>query len=162
MEESGSPGGTRAPAVPVAVAVDAMSGDNDPRAAVRGALEVALEGGVRVLLVGDPARLQSEFDAGRGVLADRSERAAELLRTHVEIVPAGSVIAMDEHPAQAVRSKRDASVVVATRLVADGRAQAAVSAGNSGATLAAALLTVGRIRGVARPAIGRASCRERV
>ena len=61
---------------------------------------------------------------------------------------------MDEHPAQAVRSKRDASVVVATRLVADGRAQAAVSAGNSGATLAAALLTVGRIRGVARPAIG--------
>ena len=107
-----------------------------------------------MLLVGDPTRLQSEFDAWRGVLADRSERAAELLRTHVEIVPAGSVIGMDEHPAQAVRSKRDASVVVATRLVADGRAQAAVSAGNSGATLAAALLTVGRIRGVARPAIG--------
>ena len=154
MVESGNPGGARGTATPVAVAVDAMSGDNDPRAAVQGALDVALEGAVRVLLVGDPARLQSEFDAWRGVLADRSERAAELLRTQVEIVPAGSVIAMDEHPAQAVRSKRDASVVVATRLVADGRAQAAVSAGNSGATLAAALLTVGRIRGVARPAIG--------
>jgi len=154
MDQSGAPGGARETAAPITVAVDAMSGDNDPRAAVRGAMEVALEGAVHVLLVGDPTRLQSEFDAWRGVIADRSERAAELLRTHVEIVPAGSVIGMDEHPAQAVRSKRDASVVVATRLVADGRAQAAVSAGNSGATLAAALLTVGRIRGVARPAIG--------
>ena len=154
MEESGTPGGARGTVTPTTVAVDAMSGDNDPQAAVRGALDVAVEGAVRVLLVGDPTRLQSEFDAWRAVLADRSERAAGLLRTQVEIVPAGSVIAMDEHPAQAVRSKRDASVVVATRLVADGRAQAAVSAGNSGATLAAALLTVGRIRGVARPAIG--------
>ncbi|MGD1035082.1 MAG: phosphate acyltransferase PlsX [Candidatus Dormibacteria bacterium] len=154
MDQSGARGGARETAAPITVAVDAMSGDNDPRAAVRGAMEVALEGAVHVLLVGDPTRLQSEFDAWRGVIADRSERAAELLRTHVEIVPAGSVIGMDEHPAQAVRSKRDASVVVATRLVADGRAQAAVSAGNSGATLAAALLTVGRIRGVARPAIG--------
>ena len=154
MVQNGAPRAAGAAATPIAVAVDAMSGDHDPRAAVRGALEVALEGATRVLLVGDPARLQAELDDGRRVLADRSERAAELLRTQVEIVAAGSVIAMDEHPAQAVRSKRDASVVVATRLVADGRAQAAVSAGNSGATLAAALLTVGRIRGVARPAIG--------
>jgi len=140
-------------AAPVTVAVDAMSGENDPPAAVGGALEAALTEQVRVLLVGDPVRLQSAFDDWRRALPERDGRS-ELLRTHVEIVPAASVIAMDEHPAQAVRSRRDASVVVAARLVADGRAQAAVSAGNSGATLAAALLTVGRIRGVARPAIG--------
>jgi glycerol-3-phosphate acyltransferase PlsX len=136
------------------VAVDAMSGEGDPQAAVRGALDAVLGEELRVLLVGDPARLQSEADAWRRVLVDRGRGPTERLRTHVEIVSAGSVIAMDEHPAQAVRAKRDASVVVATRLVSQGRAQAAVSAGNSGATLAAALLTVGRIRGVARPAIG--------
>ncbi|MGO8686414.1 MAG: phosphate acyltransferase PlsX [Candidatus Dormibacteria bacterium] len=154
MSQSGTPAGAPPTADPVTVAVDAMSGDNDPEAAVAGALEAALAEPLRVLLVGDPVRLQTVFDGWRRALPDRDQAAAERLRTHVEIVPAGSVIAMDEHPAQAVRSKRDASVVVATRLVADGRAQAAVSAGNSGATLAAALLTVGRIRGVARPAIG--------
>jgi glycerol-3-phosphate acyltransferase PlsX len=154
MEATATSEGTRPLTTPVTVAVDAMSGDNDPRAAVGGALEVVLGDEVRVLLVGDPTRLQTTFDEWQQSLTDRSPRAAERLRTHVEIIPAGSVIAMDEHPAQAVRSRKDASVVVATRLVADGRAQAAVSAGNSGATLAAALLTVGRIRGVARPAIG--------
>lgn len=154
MEQSGTPGGTRATATPITVAVDAMGGDNDPQAAVLGALEAALKDGIRVLLVGDGARLHALSEEWRRALPDNATRAADVLRTHVEIVPAGSVIGMDEHPAQAVRSKKDASVVVATRLVAEGRAQAAVSAGNSGATLAAALLTVGRIRGVARPAIG--------
>ena len=154
MEQSGTPGGTRATATPITVAVDAMGGDNDPQAAVLGALEAALKDGIRVLLVGDRGRLQALSEEWRRALPDNATRAADVLRTHVEIVPAGSVIGMDEHPAQAVRSKKDASVVVATRLVAEGRAQAAVSAGNSGATLAAALLTVGRIRGVARPAIG--------
>jgi glycerol-3-phosphate acyltransferase PlsX len=154
MEQSGTPGGTRPAATPVTVAVDAMGGDNDPQAAVRGALEAALKDGIRVLLVGDRERLQALSEEWRRALPDNATRAADVLRSHVEIVPAGSVIGMDEHPAQAVRSKKDASVVVATRLVAEGRAQAAVSAGNSGATLAAALLTVGRIRGVARPAIG--------
>ena len=149
-----TPSGTRPMAAPVAVAVDAMSGEHDPQAAVVGALEAALGEQLRLLLVGDPVRLQSTVDEWRRGLPDRDQRAADLLRSRVEIVPAGSVIAMDEHPAQAVRSKRDASVLVATRLVADGRAQAAVSAGNSGATLAAAVLTVGRIHGVARPAIG--------
>lgn len=154
MEQSGTPGGTRPAATPVTVAVDAMGGDNDPQAAVRGALEAALKDGIRVLLVGDRERLQALSEEWRRALPDNATRAADVLRSHVEIVPAGSVIGMDEHPAQAVRSKKDASVVIATRLVAEGRVQAAVSAGNSGATLAAALLTVGRIRGVARPAIG--------
>jgi len=152
MEEAGARGET---ASPVTVAVDAMSGDHDPQAAVGGALETVVAAEARVLLVGDPTRLQTAVDEWRRA-HDISGRAAELLRTHVEIVGASSVIAMDEHPAHAVRAKKDASVVVATRLVADGRAQAAVSAGNSGAALAAALLTIGRIRGVARPAIGAA------
>jgi glycerol-3-phosphate acyltransferase PlsX len=156
MKETGIPAAAGPAAGPVTVAVDAMSGENDPQAAVAGALAAALAEPMRVLLVGDPVRLQAASDDWRRARPDRDQGADELLRSRVEIVPAASVIGMDEHPAQAVRSRRDASVVVATRLVADGRAQAAVSAGNSGATLAAALLTVGRIRGVARPAIGAA------
>jgi glycerol-3-phosphate acyltransferase PlsX len=154
MQESGTPGARHPVATPVTVAVDAMGGENDPRAAVRGALDVALKDGIRVLLVGDPARIQALSEEWRRALPDNAAAATAEVLHHMEIVPAASVIAMDEHPAQAVRSKRDASVVVATRLIAEGRAQAAISAGNSGATLAAALLTVGRIRGVARPAIG--------
>jgi glycerol-3-phosphate acyltransferase PlsX len=141
---------------PVRVAVDAMSGEQDPRAAVWGALEVVAEGQARALLVGDPPRIQAEFDAWRAAHSTAAQRARDRLRSSVEIVAAGSVIGMDEHPAQAVRSRRDASVVVAIRLVAEARAAAAVSAGNSGATLAAALFTVGRIRGMDRPAIGAA------
>jgi glycerol-3-phosphate acyltransferase PlsX len=139
---------------PVRVAVDAMSGEHDPEAAVSGALQVVAEGEARVLLVGDPERLQSAFDAWCAAHPALARHADQRLRSAVEIVPAGSVIGMDEHPAHAVRSKRDASVVVATRLVAEARATACVSAGNSGATLAAALFTVGRVRGIDRPAIG--------
>jgi phosphate acyltransferase len=139
---------------PVRVAVDCMSGENDPEAAVWGALEVVAEGDALALLVGDPARLQAAFDGWRTARSASAARAGERLRTAIEIVPSGSVIGMDEHPAQAVRAKRDASVVVAIRLVAEARAAAAVSAGNSGATLAAALFTVGRVRDIERPAIG--------
>jgi glycerol-3-phosphate acyltransferase PlsX len=141
-------------AAPVRVAVDAMGGENDPQAAVWGALDVVAEGQARALLVGDPPRLQAAFDGWRTAHPAVARGADERLRSSVEIVPAGSVITMDEHPAHAVRSKPDASVVVATRLVAEARAAACVSAGNSGATLAAALFTVGRIRGIDRPAIG--------
>jgi glycerol-3-phosphate acyltransferase PlsX len=141
-------------ATPVRVAVDCMSGEHDPQAAVWGALEVVAEGEARALLVGDPPRLQAAFDEWGAAHPERARRADERLRGAVEIVPSTQVIGMDEHPAHAVRSKRDASVVVATRLVAEARAAACVSAGNSGATLAAALFTVGRIHGVDRPAIG--------
>ncbi len=139
---------------PVRVAVDAMSGDHDPAAAVSGALQVVAEGGARALLVGDPVQLQSAFDAWRTAHPQLARQADDRLRSAVEIVPSGSVIGMDEHPAHAVRAKRDASVVVAARLVAEARATACVSAGNSGATLAAALFTVGRVHGIDRPAIG--------
>ena len=90
MEQSGTPGGTRATATPVTVAVDAMGGDNDPQAAVRGALEAALKDGIRVLLVGDRERLQALSEEWRRALPDNATRAADVLRSHVEIVPAGS------------------------------------------------------------------------
>ena len=138
------------------VAVDAMSGDNDPQAAVWGAVEASLQSGPRVLLVGDPAALRTSFDAWCAFNPASSARARRRWEEQVEIVASDAVIGMDEHPAHAVRAKRNASVVVATRLIAEGRAGAAVSAGNSGATLAAALFTLKRVAGVERPAIGAA------
>lgn len=107
-----------------------------PAAAVDGALE-AVRAGVDVVLVGDRERLTAEL----------SERGAEL-----PIVHAADVIGMDEH-ATDVRRRKDASVVVATRLVKSGDASAVVSMGHSGATMAAALLILGRLKGVERPAI---------
>lgn len=123
------------------VAVDAMGGDNAPEQVVLGAVRAARELGVAVTLVG------------------RSDRITPLLRSatpgvRVDVVDAPDVIEMDEHPAAAVRAKPQSSIVRACDLVAAGQAAAAVSAGNSGATLAAALLRVKRIPGIARPAIG--------
>src|SRR6202035_4284304 len=74
----------------------------------------------------------------------------------IDIVDARDVIEMNEHPANAVRAKRDSSLVSSCALVADGLARGVVSAGNSGAMLAAALFTIKRIPGIARPAIGAA------
>jgi len=116
-----------------------MGGDNAPDEIVRGALlyrEVV--GTADLVLVGDESRL--------GKLAGAKASG-------VEIVNASSVVAMDEHPAAALRRRDDTSIGVATRLVKDGRADAVVSAGNTGATMAAALLILGRVRGIDRPAL---------
>jgi phosphate acyltransferase len=134
------------PALDIPIALDAMGGDHAPREVVRGAALAARELGVRVALVG------RREDVERELAALPADLVAS--RTSLSVVDAREVVAMDEHPAQAVRSKKDASVVVACREVKEGRARAAVSAGNSGAVLAAALFTVGRVKGVARPAIG--------
>ena len=125
------------------IAVDAMGGDNAPHEIVRGAVRAAGELGVRVALVG-------RRDAIEPLLGD----AAGL--DGVDIVDAAEVVEMHEHPANAVRAKRDSSIVRACELVASGEAGAAVSAGNSGAMLAAALFAVKRVAGIARPAIGAA------
>jgi glycerol-3-phosphate acyltransferase PlsX len=128
------------------VAVDAMGGDNAPAETVRGALRAAAELDIPVLLVGRRQLLEAELA--------RIEGPETVSRARLEIVDATEVVEMDEHPANAVRAKRDSSVVRSCALVAEGRAAAAVSAGNSGAVLAAALITIKRIPGVARPAIG--------
>jgi glycerol-3-phosphate acyltransferase PlsX len=124
----------------VAVALDGMGGDDAPAAPVAGALEVAREG-VRVVLVGDEAALTAELARQGGAGAG------------IEVVHAPDVVTSEEEGARAVRAKPEASVSRAARLVGDGRAGAVVSAGNTGATLAAATLYMRRIPGVIRPAI---------
>lgn len=122
------------------IALDAMGGDFAPREEVRGAIAACRELDVQVILVGDPARIEAEM----------TEDARDL---PLEIVAASEVIGMDEHPAAAVKRKRQASVVVANELVRNCQADAVVSAGNTGAAMAASLLRLGRIPGISRPAI---------
>ncbi|MGH9121890.1 MAG: phosphate acyltransferase PlsX [Acidimicrobiales bacterium] len=114
------------------VAVDLMGGDRGPEEVVKGAQQAAAEG-VSVLLVGDP-----ELVGDTGGL---------------ELVPAHQVVDMHDDPALAVRQKRDSSLVRAMEAVRDGRAGAVVSAGNTGAAMASAILKLGRVRGIVRPAI---------
>jgi glycerol-3-phosphate acyltransferase PlsX len=115
-----------------------MGGDHAPEQVVIGAAQAAQELGVEVAVVGVPDRVQRLLDA----------------HPTLRFVPASQVIEMDDHPAQAVRSKTDSSMSVCARLCKQGEAAAWVSAGNSGAIMAAALFLQGRIRGVDRPALG--------
>ncbi len=115
------------------IAVDAMGGDRAPGEIVAGARRAAEELGLPVLLVGRPDEMG---DTGG-----------------LEVLAASEVIAMEADPGQSVRRMKDSSLVRAAEAVRDGRASAMVSAGNTGATMASALLRMGRIRGVARPAI---------
>ncbi|HET6702138.1 MAG TPA: phosphate acyltransferase PlsX [Gemmatimonadaceae bacterium] len=124
------------------IAVDAMGGDHAPREIVRGAIDYASNSTDEVILVGDVPRLEREIGAyGR-------PRPPNL-----SLVDAPEVIEMGEHPATALRTKRRASIVVATDLVRDGDADAVVSAGSTGATMAAAVFRLGRIQGIDRPAL---------
>lgn len=122
------------------VAVDAMGGDRAPADVVAGVLRAVAEHGASVLLFG------------------REDTVAPLLGSAppegVELCHAGEVVSMGDEPAAAVRRKKDSSLVRCAEAVRDGRAQAMMTAGNTGAAMASALLRVGRIRGVARPAIG--------
>ena len=124
----------------VRVAVDAMGGDHGPEEVVRGALDWArAHPETDVLLVGDEARMKPYLGGA--------------LPAHVSLVQAAESVAMDEHPAAAVRRKRDASINVCMKLVRDGRADAVVTAGHTGAGVAAAILGLGRLPGVDRPAL---------
>ena len=124
------------------IALDAMGGDHAPEAIVEGALLAAQDLPVEILLVGDEARL-----------AELLERAPSV-PPNIEIQHASDVIAMGAHPVEAVKRQKDSSIVVAARLIKEGRADALVSAGSTGAQMAASLLAWGRIKGVERPAIG--------
>lgn len=115
------------------IAVDAMGGDKAPGEIVAGAHRAVTELGIPVALVGRP-------------------EVVDPLRGDIELLAASQVIEMDAD-AGAVRSLKDSSLVRAAEAVRDGRASAMVSAGNTGATMASALLRMGRIKGVARPAI---------
>lgn len=134
------------------IALDAMGGDYAPEQVVIGAVEAALGiPDVKVLLVGQLAPIQAELDKLDKKLKTRAQQAIE--KGILEIVHAPDVAEMDESPVDAVRKKKDCSINVAMRLVKEGRADAFVSAGNSGAVATSAILNLGRIPGVKRPAI---------
>ena len=113
------------------IAIDAMGGDHAPAEIVAGA-HLAADAGIPVILVG---------------------QAEAIGDTSLEIIEASEVIAMDEDPTKSVRTKKDSSLVRAAEAVRDGRASGMISAGNTGAALAAATLRMRRIKGVGRPAI---------
>ncbi len=124
------------------IAVDAMGGDHAPREIVRGALDYAASSTDEIILVGDVPRLERE-------VAEHTQA----LPANVRLVDAPEVVGMGEHPATALRTKRRSSIVVATDLVRNGEADAIVSAGSTGATMAAAVFRLGRIDGIDRPAL---------
>lgn len=122
------------------IAVDAMGGDYAPGEIIKGTLMAAeKKPDVHLILVGQKERMLPFLTSK--------------LPENISFVEAAEVIGMDEHPANAVRKKKDASIVVATNLVKLGKADAVVSAGSTGAQMAAALLGLGRIKGIERPAI---------
>jgi len=123
------------------IALDAMGGDHAPGEIVAGAVRAARDLGLRVALVGVPETVTAE-------LAKHGDRPGT-----VTVVPASEVIGMDEQPAQAARHKKDSSIVVGLRMVKEGQAGAFVSAGNTGAVMAAAIMYLGRIKGIERPTL---------
>ena len=123
----------------VRLAVDAMGGDHGPAEVIPGALDHArVHPEDQVILVGDESRVRE---------------IAGNLPANVSVVNASQVIEMDEHPALAMREKKDASILVACDLVRKGDADAVVTAGHTGAGMAAAVLRIGRLPGVDRPAL---------
>ncbi len=124
------------------IAVDAMGSDARPVPDVLGAVEAAREYDVEILLVGPQARIQQELDKIGNVPAG------------IHICNVTQEIAMNEHPANAVREKKDSSIVVGVQQVKQGNADAYVSMGHTGANLAAAIFHLQRIKGIHRPALG--------
>jgi glycerol-3-phosphate acyltransferase PlsX len=123
------------------IAVDAMGSDRAPRPEVEGAILAARQHDIEVLLVGRDHQIRAE-------LAQHSHRGLP-----IHVVPATEVIGMREKPVEAVRAKRDSSMRVGVRLVREGKAAGFVSAGNTGAAMTAAILTLRTLPGVDRPAL---------
>lgn len=140
------PAGDRRLRVPLSaprIAVDVFGGDAGPDVVVDGAVLAAGRWpDLGLLLVGPGSETRAALAARGSDVGDR-----------IRVVPASQCIAMDEDPVRAVRSRRDATVRVASRLVRDGEADATVSVGSTGAAVAAALFTLGRLPGVTRPAL---------
>lgn len=124
------------------IAVDAMGGDFAPKEIVEGAIKAARAYDCEIFLVGDELAIKKEL-----------EKAKDYKSLNIKIVDAPEVIGMDEHPADAVRKKKNSSVVVATQLVKNGECEAVISAGSTGAAVASAQMVLGRLKGIKRPAI---------
>ncbi|WP_136797997.1 phosphate acyltransferase PlsX [Desulfosediminicola ganghwensis] len=126
------------------IALDAMGGDHGPEELIAGALLAAEQSDIHISLVGDEVLLQSHLAK---VAPDSS------IASRIEIVHSSQVVEMKDNPVDAMRKKKDSSIMVAFDLVGQGKADAVVSAGNSGATMAAAVRKLGRLKGVSRPGI---------
>jgi len=126
--------------VPTKIAVDAMGGDNAPASVVEGAVMAAQAETVEILLVGNES-------------AVRAELARHPSRSNLRVVHAPTIVGMDESPSSVVRRRRDSSIWRATDLVKQGEADAVVSAGHTGASMATAFFLLGTLQGVERPAI---------
>jgi glycerol-3-phosphate acyltransferase PlsX len=123
---------------PIVLTLDAEGGDNAPGEIIAGAI-LAASPALRILLVGRPTVIEPHL------------RGADT--TNIEIVPSASVVSSYQEPASAVRNMQDSSIVVGARTVAEGRSQGFVSAGSTGAMLAASVLIIKRVDGIRRPAI---------
>jgi glycerol-3-phosphate acyltransferase PlsX len=123
------------------IVVDAMGGDHAPAVVVDGAVQAARDLGLEILLVGRQEAVEAELK--------RHDTAGLLMTVH----HATEVIEMDEHPAAAVKAKKDSSMVIGMEMIKRHEADAFFTAGNSGGALAAALFRLGRIRGIQRPAL---------
>lgn len=125
------------------IIVDAMGGDNAPKAVVEGALDAVREYGIKVILVGRGEDILTVFrDNGMGELP-----------AGVEIAHAGQVVEIHDNPASAFKEKKDSSLTIGLNLLKEGKGDAFVSAGSTGALLSAATLLVKRIKGIRRAAM---------
>ena len=122
------------------IAVDAMGGDNAPKVVVQGAIKASDELGINIILVGDTEAISVE-------LGRKGKRGL------ISIHHCQETVLMDESPLKAVRNKKDSSIRVAFDLLKNGKVDAVVSAGNSGAIMAAAILILGKVEGIERPAL---------
>ena len=125
------------------IAVDAMGGDNAPGAIIEGCVSALSEMDAEILLVGKEPVVRAELEKYKGMYDE----------DRIQIVHAEEVIENEDSPVKAVRTKKDSSLVMAVDMVKDGTANAMMSAGNTGALMTAALLRLGRIKGIERPAI---------
>lgn len=123
------------------IVIDGMGGDNAPKSNVEGVVNAIKEYGVDLIITGDKDILEKEFSK------------YDFDRNKLEIVHTTEIIENEDKPVKAIRSKKDSSMVVALRLVKEGKADAIVSAGSTGALLAGGLFVVGRIKGIDRPCL---------
>jgi len=123
------------------IALDAMGGELGPEEMVTGAIQAVEESDLDVALIGDEAILNSVI------------QKLSLVSPRLEVVHASQTVTMDESPFEAIRKKKDSSIAIAFDQVKNGKADAVVSAGNSGATMASAIRSLGRLQNIARPGI---------
>ena len=144
------------------IAIDAMGGDYAPRKIVEGALWAAMDYGVALELVGREDEIQKELDhiktvgyivSDAGTKGHKRKIKIDVDKIDYTITHASEVIGMGEAVGQSIRRKKDSSIVAAVNAVAQGRCEAVVSAGSTGAAMAASLFGLGRISGITRPAI---------